>query len=334
MKRIVAATIGVAFALVACGQSTASYLKFRKQYGIKAPVGPEVLSVLVGTKVVELKGLVKGSFQVGDRTTLMIERTDGGTEMVETGALPDWLTGTDVAARLLVKASRADDTASLKAELIAAAPEGEVRPHDVAPPAAKPTGKAPKGASGKSIQNPLSGPIGRGSSRGTARGRNDLSMPASEVAPIYAAFIKKVNPRLSNGEALKIAQAVIGYSLKFGVDARLIMAIVMTESDFKPGTVSHAGAMGLGQLMPVNMQELGLTNAFDTYQNLFGTVKLVRGHLMDYSNHDDFNRLVLALAAYNAGPGAVRKYGGVPPYRETQNYVRKVIALYNRFCGR
>lgn len=332
MRKFLVGLLCVCLAIAASGQSISAYLKLRKQFGIKAPVGPEVLSVLVGTKVVELKGLVKGSFQVGDKTTLMIERTDGGTEMVETGTLPDWLTGTDVAARLLVKATREDETASLKANLLGAAPEGEVRPYDVVP-AAKPSSKAPA-AGGRSVQNPLSGPIGRGSSRGTGRTRNDLSLPASEVAPIYAAFIKKVNPRLANSEALKIAQAVVGYSLKFGVDARLIMAIVMTESDFKPGTVSHAGAMGLGQLMPVNMQELGLTNAFDTFQNLYGTVKLVRGHLMDYAHQDDFNRLVLALAAYNAGPGAVRKYGGVPPYRETQNYVRKVIALYNQFCGR
>jgi len=165
----------------------------------------------------------------------------------------------------------------------------------------------------------------------------EWNLPSSEVAPYYAAFIKSENPSLTNAKALEIANGIIGFSLKYGVDARLIMAMVMVESDFNPNETSNKGAMGLGQLMPSNVREMGVSNAYDTMDNLSATVRLVRGHLNDYgakAGGISFQGLVLALAAYNAGPGAVRKYGGVPPYHETQNYVRKVLKLYFEFTGR
>lgn len=93
--------------------------------------------------------------------------------------------------------------------------------------------------------------------------------------------------------------------------------------------------MGLGQLMPETARSLGVSNAYDVTQNLYGTIRYISGHIDNYrtKSGDDFDSIVLALAAYNAGPGAVRRHGGVPPYRETQNYVRKVMAIYNQLCG-
>lgn len=113
------------------------------------------------------------------------------------------------------------------------------------------------------------------------------------------------------------------------------MAMVKVESDFDTHCVSTAGAMGLGQLMPSNVQELGISDPFNTEQNLAGSVKLLRQALEKYKSQTgkDFDALVLCMASYNAGMGAVAKYNGVPPYRETQNYVRKVIKLYYQFCG-
>ncbi|MER3465739.1 MAG: hypothetical protein C4340_00490, partial [Armatimonadota bacterium] len=106
---------------------------------------------------------------------------------------------------------------------------------------------------------------------------------------------------------------------------------------FNPSATSYKGAMGLGQLMPGTARGLGVRNAYDTYENLYGTVRLVRGHLDKYAsvgpNGQKYADLVLALAAYNAGSGAVKRHGGVPPYRETQNYIRKVIDWYKRLCG-
>ena len=114
------------------------------------------------------------------------------------------------------------------------------------------------------------------------------------------------------------------------------MALVQAESDFRPATTSHKGAMGLGQIMPDEKARFGLSDAYATDQNLYATVRLLREDIEKYSktHGETWNALILSLAAYNAGHGAVKKYGyQVPPYKETQNYVRKVIANYKAFCG-
>lgn len=107
---------------------------------------------------------------------------------------------------------------------------------------------------------------------------------------------------------------------KYGVPATLLAAVAKQESNFKPNAVSHAGAQGLMQLMPGTARGLGVKDAFDPAQAVDGAARLLRSHLRTFKSTD------LALAAYNAGPGAVRKYDGIPPYRETQNYVRKIMS--------
>lgn len=109
-----------------------------------------------------------------------------------------------------------------------------------------------------------------------------------------------------------------------GVDPDLLDALVATESSYDPKCRSRAGAMGLTQLMPENVKDFKVANPFDPEQNLQAGAKQLSQLLAKYPKN-----IGLALAAYNAGPGAVAKYGGVPPYTETQNYVRKVLDLYN-----
>jgi soluble lytic murein transglycosylase-like protein len=109
---------------------------------------------------------------------------------------------------------------------------------------------------------------------------------------------------------------------KYGVDANLISAVIETESSGNPKAVSRAGAMGLMQLMPSNVTEAGVSDPFDPMQNIDAGTKQLSGLLNRYNG--DLN---MALAAYNAGPGAVQRYGGVPPYPETQNYIRKIRGL-------
>ena len=108
----------------------------------------------------------------------------------------------------------------------------------------------------------------------------------------------------------------------YGIPKTLIQKMIEVESDFNPKTVSHAGAMGLMQLMPANVKEMGIKNPFSPAESIEGGVKELSGYLK--KNNGD---LVLALASYNAGPGNVRKYGGVPPFKETQGYIKKILNI-------
>lgn len=112
---------------------------------------------------------------------------------------------------------------------------------------------------------------------------------------------------------------IAGAANKHGVDPALLESLVQAESDFNPHIVSNKGAMGLTQLMPETARSLGVSDPMDPAQNLDGGAKYLAGLLKRFNGDER-----LALAAYNAGPGAVQKYNGIPPYRETQNYVTKI----------
>ena len=113
-----------------------------------------------------------------------------------------------------------------------------------------------------------------------------------------------------------------------GLDPALLAGLVKQESGFKPDAGSHAGARGLTQLMPATAAGLGVTNVLDPVQNLNGGAKYLKQQLDAFGGD-----VTKALAAYNAGPGAVQRYGGVPPYAETQAYVHKVQAFAAAYRG-
>jgi soluble lytic murein transglycosylase-like protein len=124
----------------------------------------------------------------------------------------------------------------------------------------------------------------------------------------------------------EIDRLVSANSAQWNVDPNLIKAIIANESGFNANATSGAGAQGLMQLMPGTAAGLGVTDSYDPAQNVWGGTRYVKS-LLDRFGGD----VRLAVAAYNAGPGAVEKYSGVPPYAETQNYVQNVLSSYEKY---
>jgi soluble lytic murein transglycosylase-like protein len=159
---------------------------------------------------------------------------------------------------------------------------------------------------------------------------------SAHVAPmfvLYARALRHFNPRLEDGAAFDLAAATIVQADREGIDARLLVAVIAIESRWNPTARSGAGARGLGQLMPRTAAGLGV-DADDPIQNISGAAHQLRMLIDRFDERDRPTCCILALAAYNAGAGAVVRYGGVPPFAETRVYVRRVMALWRRLAGR
>ena len=115
-------------------------------------------------------------------------------------------------------------------------------------------------------------------------------------------------------------------SRQYGVDSKLLKAMIKAESDFDPRAISKKGAMGLMQIMPENFEMLDLKNPFDPWENIKAGARYFK------ALHERFKgKLALSLAAYNAGPTAVDRYKNIPPFQETEEYVRRVLSYYRTF---
>ena len=133
--------------------------------------------------------------------------------------------------------------------------------------------------------------------------------------------------KIAKGYAVTSAEveaAINDAAAHHGVDPNLVKAIIKVESNFNPRALSNKGAMGLMQLMPGTARKLNVTNPFDVHQNVDAGVKHFKQLLEDFKGD-----VKLSLAAYNAGEKAVTDHGGIPPYQETQNYVRQITRLYS-----
>ncbi len=141
----------------------------------------------------------------------------------------------------------------------------------------------------------------------------------------YDSVLRKINPHLPAWQSHELAKRVLSNSARFKVNANLLVALVSVESAWRTQARSRVGAIGLGQLMPSTAARMGV-NPRNSYQNLSGAARYLGGLLSKYTNKSD--RYRLACAAYNAGPKAVSRFGGIPPYAETQHYVVKVMRAW------
>ncbi|WP_336045805.1 lytic transglycosylase domain-containing protein [Solibacillus ferritrahens] len=154
-------------------------------------------------------------------------------------------------------------------------------------------------------------------------------LQATNVPPInlesyMTDYIRKIDVNNFFNGAEKYQAEITAAAKKFNIPEKLITAVMKQESNFNASAISSAGASGLMQLMPATASYLGVKDRFDPEQNIMGGAKYLRQMLDQFDNN-----IETALAAYNAGPGNVKKYGGIPPFQETQNYVKKVMNYVN-----
>ncbi|MHB9024002.1 MAG: lytic transglycosylase domain-containing protein [Armatimonadota bacterium] len=255
-------------------------------------------------KIVELEGTVSGIFGHDDSPGFVLQVTPGQMVVI-TAKKNDPDVAPNRKVRVLARIPENGPILEARSVTPLAAPAHAVVTPDTATPAA--SGAAPESSPAVSPTKPAPAKVD----------------PNKDAVKRYAAMIRKYNSKVNATVATRIAAGVLAKSKKYGVDPRLVFALIAQESRFNHRAVSSAGARGLGQLMPGTAAMLGVRDSFNIEQNIDGSVRYLASMLKRFGG--DRTR---ALAAYNAGPGNVVRYGGVPPFRETQNYVRVINKNY------
>ncbi len=257
-------------------------------------------------RALQLSGAIQGIVTTGERRTMMLQMVDGEPVQIRVGPdLPDIRTTTRV--RCLVKP--ADPSYGARLDLVDITLDRT--PLEVLQEAARGALKIPV-----SDEDELQ--------RAAAEMQRIAPMPErGGGVRCSREAIRRFNPRLSAAQVETFASAIERYCAEYSVDPVLIVAMIAAESRFDPNARSHKGAMGLGQLMPATAAAHGV-DPWDPVQNLRLAIRIMRRNLDKYGGD-----LYRALAAYNAGVGAVDRHGGVPPYRETREYLWRI---YEYIC--
>jgi soluble lytic murein transglycosylase-like protein len=161
-------------------------------------------------------------------------------------------------------------------------------------------------------------------------------MDAGRTAPPNMKIAREVmrsNPRMGAVDALLLGTDVVETARANGLEPQFLAATLLQESAFDPSAVSSAGAVGIAQFTVPTAREYGV-DPWEPRSAIDGAARVLAAYAYDYRERDDDDPLALALAAYNAGPAAVAKYDGVPPYRETREYISDVRDRWSRIVGR
>ncbi|MFW5962107.1 MAG: lytic transglycosylase domain-containing protein [bacterium] len=152
-----------------------------------------------------------------------------------------------------------------------------------------------------------------------------------EQGPYKTSYISRriidINPSLSIDKSIKIANLIVETSKQYNLDPFLVAALIEQESRFNPRAKSHKGAIGLGQLLLGTAKDMGVNDPYDIKENILGTCKYLQFLFNKWESKKE--QVVLALASYNAGFKNVERYEGVPPFKETENYIEKITDIYN-----
>lgn len=302
-------------------------------------------------KVLELRGSVNGTLRRENNLAFLLTFEDKRAILLNAPAADTRLVSeaNNQSVRVLAKVSEGVVGNVVPLEVLGVALDGELTLKEREAERREALLQAQRQAAARRTSNPpvqfasrggyYTRPIqGGGGTDPLPAGARTLTPDAQAIFPIYRSYILKCNTRLTNSQLDDITYAILYYSKHNRVDPRLVVSLIIAESDFDPRSTSHAGAMGLGQIMPDEARDHGVSNPYNIIENIRTSINLLRMKLNIYSDggpdgYPTERQIQLALAAYNAGAGAVKKYGGIPPYKETQNYVKKIMRIYKELCS-
>ncbi|MFQ6132240.1 MAG: lytic transglycosylase domain-containing protein [Armatimonadota bacterium] len=298
----------------------------------------------LGGKVVELSGTITGilsrsgqSVEGKKAVTFLLKCSQqGGSLFVDCGeGIPEVRGRNQV--RILTRLD-ADEPTLARVPLLAIVSERDLpaswqKPDREAPPPAG--GNAPSGAAGGAAVPSGTPGVVPPQSISMGGSRPGTTQPVQPPRPsadwyqraliAYKDFVASFNEKLTDQQLDLIVRSVLKYSADYGLDHRLVFALLAWESSFNPRARSHKGAMGLGQLMPGTAKALGVTNAYDIEQNIRGSVRYLADQVRRYQGRSNRDQFMLAIACYNAGPGRVAAAGHkVPKIAETIRHVNRV----------